>query len=1050
MKKGYALGKFGSLIASVLLVSLIVVPGTAYAQELLSVDSVSGEETAQTEGTTATENQPEVESDLEIPMTASVIEESDGAAVLKVAPAPEAAALFESRSVTDLAATTPTPGSYSGQVANGLDVKVEVSNTRPTVGEEVTFTYTLTNNTKLDFWWEDKAYNTPSNVISDSLCQNLMYRQKTFTSSAKHVGIKVGKSGVITCTTTFDSPGVKTNEITIKPGSLWLGGAKKADFGQVGSFPLSLTTVVSASGNPNGTQSGTLELENLPDDTNTKFDISIASEPHAAPNNTIGPVTSNDAPTSWTLEKIADKDYVKAGGEEVTYTYKVKNNTEGDLLFWGMKDDSCSPINIKSGIQPAEADGSGRDYIKPGETAEWECKSFVDTPTTGIVQAAFQNKQGVVSFAGTSTHVGVRYTSATQGNGYGIPRCEAIDFTTVGNYAEDAGALGSMYPGQHPVVSNKFPLEEAPSNPESPARKARATTASATSSQHPDWVYYSPIVVGKQGRFGDKGIGIYRINKNTGQYQQVVAAVKDKNEAFHDVPTNTNRLAFDAEGNLWSLAVNGRLYSLKLNAEGLADTGTNWVDYGFIPISGSEIKSLEGRSLRDLELGDIAFDGTGTMWVLGSSPKISIDDKIINGANEDSFLFSLNTKELSPTNQISANLVSKIRATGKYAGKKGFFGLAFGQDGAMYASFDGGEKDSNNLNNSKSVPGAMYRLNLETGEATYLFDSPYLTGVQDLSSCAFPRPRLTAEKTGLKKKEGADDLITYSINIANRGSLAVSGVTFQDTLDPDIYKLISAKENGIDIPIGDTNPYQEKTLLHTYPGVVNPNRLRNPGVLLPGDTFNVELTVKVLKGGIQRSDGKVCNQASVVVANTEIKTDDPTRSGGNDSTCLTYESAPGKIRLQKAEYNPSSPDSPIILDANLGGAEFAIYPAGDLNSIDYANPVKESITTTDAFEIQSGNYALVEKKSPKGLNLLAKPVLFKVEKGLNGLTVTSLSDSSIFSSQSDGEGVMVLTIADTRSGTLPKTGGAGVGVYALIAAALAGMGAYFARRRNRA
>ncbi|CAB0830473.1 LPXTG cell wall anchor domain-containing protein [Corynebacterium diphtheriae] len=1028
MRIKYAINRISAVLTALIMLIAYLVQGVAFAEES-TLDSPELELTDSNSGA-------------EVPMTALVAEDTDGAPIMSVSPDTVLPSLAQSKTVND----TPIPSSFIGEADRGLQIKVAVDNSRPVIGQNVTFTYTLTNTTNLDFWWRDTTHKTPSTVLSDPLCTNAMYEPGSFQSSANQVGILRGQSASITCTTSFDSLGEKSNVITVQAGTLWDRNSKKADFGQAGGVMPSIVTVVSTSGTSNATKPGTLSLSNLPEGTNTNFDVLIANSPTSSPTNTVGPVKSNDTPASWTLEKIADKDYVKAGGEEVTYTYKVTNNTGGKLRFLAMEDDSCSPINVKSGVKQA-ADG---DFIEPKTTATWECKTFVDSLTTGIVQAAFKNNNNIVSFAGTSTFVGVNYPSATQGNGYGISTCEVIDFTTVGNYKETAGSLGSMYPGAKPVVSNKFPSTGAASNPLNPDRLARATTASATSSQHPDWVYFNPIVVGLPGKFGDKATGIYRINKSTGEYHKVVDSAKDSKEEYNDIPTNTNRLAFDREGTLWSLAVNGHLYSLRLNADGLVDSHTTWTDHGAISINSTSFPTLAGKKFTDLTLGDIAFDGTGTMWVLGSS-QLVVDDLSIQKANGDSFLFSLDTKGLLKNPLTSANLVSKIQKNGKYFDRKGFFGLAFGPDGTMYASYDGGSKDSQNLNKSQSVDGSMYKLDLKTGEATHLFDSPYLTGVQDLSSCAFPRPRLTAEKTAVKKTEGADDQLTYTINIANRGTLALSGVTFQDVLDPKLYELVSATEEGVAIPVDQKKPYQEPTLLHTYPNVSNPNRTRNPGVLLPGDTTRIELTVKVLKTGIVGTDGKVCNQASVTVAGSEVKTDDPSQAGGSDPTCLTYENISGKLRLQKAEYNPTNPQLPTLLE-KLGGAEFAIYPAGDQGSIDYDHPVRDSITSTEAFDIESGNYALVEKKSPQGLNLLPQPILFKVEYDKGGFKVTSASAGSgyfILSEEktTDGTSVMVLTVADTRTGTLPKTGGNGVGLPLVTGLALIAAGFFSMRRR---
>ncbi|CAB0678988.1 LPXTG cell wall anchor domain-containing protein [Corynebacterium diphtheriae] len=1039
MRIKYAINRISAVLTALIMLIAYLAQGVAFAEES-TLDSPELELTDSNSGA-------------EVPMTALVAEDTDGAPIMSVSPDTELLSLAQSKTVND----TPIPSSFIGDADRGLQIKVAVDNSRPVIEQNVTFTYTLTNTTNLDFWWKDPSHNNASAVLTDSLCTNLNYVPNTFKSSAKEVGILRGQSASITCTTSFDSLGEKSNGITVQAGTLWDRDFKKHDFGQAGGVMPSIVTVVSTSGTSNATKPGTLSLSNLPEGTNTNFDVLIANSPTSSPTNTVGPVKSNDTPASWTLEKIADKDYVKAGGEEVTYTYKVKNNTDGKLRFRAMEDDSCSPINVKFGVEQA-ADG---DFIMPKTTTTWECKAFVDSPTTGIVQAAFQNNKDIVSFAGTSTFVGVNYPSAAQGNGYGISTCEVIDFTTVGNLTkkEPAGSLGSMYPGMKPIVSNMFPSAGAASNPLDPSRLARATTASATSSQHPDWVYFNPFVTGTKPIFGDKATGIYRINKSTGAYEQVIAAREDSQGNYHDIATNTHRLAFDNEGTLWSLALNGHLYSLKLNRDGLLDPTTDWEDHGEFLIEGTVYPAINGKKSGDMILGDIAFDGTGTMWTLGSISGIKYENEYGKTTKEppvDSYLLSLDTKAFINGQSRRVNGASKIYKKGAHEEKKGFYGLAFGQDGTMYASYDydGGEKNSNDLSKSKSRDGSMYKLDLKTGEATHLFDSPYLTGVQDLSSCAFPRPRLTAEKTAVKKTEGADDQITYTINIANRGTLALSGVTFQDVLDPKLYKLVSATEDDVTIPIDPKKPYQEPTLLHAYPNVSNPNRTRNPGVLLPGDTTKIELTVKVLKKETVAAGSRVCNQASVTVADLQVKTDDPYQAGGSDPTCLIW----GKLRLQKAEYNPTNPEKPTVLEG-LGGAEFAIYPAADLKSIDYKNPVRhfiaesDFITSTKPVDIKPGNYALVETKSPQGLNLLPQPILFKVEYDKDdGFKVTSDSAGSGYLTLSrekttDNTSVMVLTVADTRTGTLPKTGGNGVGLPLVAGLALIAVGFFSMRRR---
>lgn len=159
------------------------------------------------------------------------------------------------------------------------------------------------------------------------------------------------------------------------------------------------------------------------------------------------------------------------------------------------------------------------------------------------------------------------------------------------------------------------------------------------------------------------------------------------------------------------------------------------------------------------------------------------------------------------------------------------------------------------------------------------------------------------------------------------------------------------------------------------------------------------------------------------------------------------ETPPGKLTFKKAQYNGDK----IEEIPGLGGATFEIYPskegkpdysAGKLYTID---PEHESIEVKT-----TGTFFLVETKAPKGLNLLAQPVKFEIsvdEKTKKyKISVGSTSSGQI---QAKGEGdKMILTVADTTAGELPKTGGYGVGLVGLIGVALAGAGFLLGRRKT--
>ncbi|CAB0673882.1 VWA domain-containing protein [Corynebacterium diphtheriae] len=159
------------------------------------------------------------------------------------------------------------------------------------------------------------------------------------------------------------------------------------------------------------------------------------------------------------------------------------------------------------------------------------------------------------------------------------------------------------------------------------------------------------------------------------------------------------------------------------------------------------------------------------------------------------------------------------------------------------------------------------------------------------------------------------------------------------------------------------------------------------------------------------------------------------------------ETPPGKLTFKKAQYDGDK----IVEIPGLGGATFKIYPskggqpdysAGELYTIEPGNESIEVKTT--------GTFFLVETKAPKGLNLLAQPVEFQisVDEKTKKYKISAVSTSS-GQIQVSGDGdKMILLVADTTAGKLPKTGGYGVGLVGLIGAALAGAGLLLGRRKT--
>lgn len=158
--------------------------------------------------------------------------------------------------------------------------------------------------------------------------------------------------------------------------------------------------------------------------------------------------------------------------------------------------------------------------------------------------------------------------------------------------------------------------------------------------------------------------------------------------------------------------------------------------------------------------------------------------------------------------------------------------------------------------------------------------------------------------------------------------------------------------------------------------------------------------------------------------------------------------ATGKLTFKKAQYV----DGKITEIPGLGGATFEIYPAKD-GKPDYSagKPLYTIKPGQESIEVKTtGTFFLVETKAPNGLNLLPKPVPFEIafDNETNTYKVSTVGESSAQIVASGSGDTMLLRVADTSSGKLPKTGGNGVMVWALAGLMMAGGGALWMRRRK--
>ncbi|AMO89385.1 LPXTG cell wall anchor domain protein [Corynebacterium simulans] len=211
------------------------------------------------------------------------------------------------------------------------------------------------------------------------------------------------------------------------------------------------------------------------------------------------------------------------------------------------------------------------------------------------------------------------------------------------------------------------------------------------------------------------------------------------------------------------------------------------------------------------------------------------------------------------------------------------------------------------------------------------------------------------------------------------------------------------------------------------------------------------------KGGLHEPNFGLMNEAEM--------------GGWKDTSCIPLESKQMDVLLEKVSYDPAAPDK-IQTDGLLGGAQFTVHrgdadgnlklnPDGSVNTD--ANPVVKQSTTTTTGRVKlegldaPGVYYLIETKAPNGYNLLPTPIKFSTEWDQNGNAVIKvLSGGTAITSNRCAESdtaancvkkVGILQVADITKGALPKTGGEGVGLWALAGGAIVAAGCLALRRR---
>ena len=201
-----------------------------------------------------------------------------------------------------------------------------------------------------------------------------------------------------------------------------------------------------------------------------------------------------------------------------------------------------------------------------------------------------------------------------------------------------------------------------------------------------------------------------------------------------------------------------------------------------------------------------------------------------------------------------------------------FNGIAFNSEGTLFAT-------STSYSYYPYVT-SLHRVNPDTGSTTRLGSVSGQTDISDLGSCALPKPELRVTKeVNPARVVTAGDTLTYTIRVANIGSLDSTDTTLADQLPAGVtYVRNSTTLQGVAVPDSPSSPYlpfATARKVHTA---------TTPGVVAAGETAVVSFKVRVDPG-----QTRVCNQGNVVYVGSAlggIRTDDPQIPGAHDATCI--------------------------------------------------------------------------------------------------------------------------------------------------------------------
>lgn len=559
----------------------------------------------------------------------------------------------------------------------------------------------------------------------------------------------------------------------------------------------------------------------------------------------------------YSVKSTVSPSTLPVGGGVATLTYTVTNNSQrGDQQLY-FNSSSNSVCSLKSSGMTQTEQG---DYLAPGETAVFSCDVLIGQNTDITQTFVFESADAFEATGNPAEKVTVKDRVTVAQVATNIPSCNTLWWSSFG--AENTATVGSVgtFDPTNNSVAKKFQISYFMTRPATatvPQRVIDGSAGFAIDPTNPQYGYFT-------GRYsGNIDTELYRVDLGTGQISSLGESL-----AFQSV-----RMTIDSKGTLWSLNTNGELFEVPKVSSLTPKVSTAAVPNPLVAPQVIGHGAIAWRtstgaisSVTNLQSGDIASNGVGTLFILASDST--------SGRTE---FLSIAAEDLKKTSGIVANYISTMNAP---AGQT-YNGLAFDMGGKLWAS----------ATNTGTRVSSFFTINQSTGGATPVSNTSYnQTGlIGDLASCAMPSPRLVATKTATPNPIQVGGEITYTMEISNIGEISASGVKFLDPVpDGTTYVPGSLTLNGSPVADVSGQPF------YATGQEIHGSTTQFKGVIPEGDKATVSFKVKVNEG-----QTRICNQASTTFTSqtAPILTDDPALAGPADSTCVSI-SKPG-VKITK-------------------------------------------------------------------------------------------------------------------------------------------------------